>query len=93
MPGDVIVLEAGDQVPADARVLECSRLQADESALTGESVPVEKEAREALPPDTPLGDQVNVLSAGTLITAGRGTALVVATGMDTQMGRIAGLLL
>ena len=93
VPGDVVVLEAGDQVPADARVLECSRLQADESALTGESVPVEKEAREALPPDTPLGDQVNMLSAGTLITAGRGTALVVATGMDTQMGRIAGLLL
>lgn len=91
--GDVILLEAGDLVPADARVLECSRLQADESAMTGESVPVEKEEREALPVDTPLGDRVNMLSSGTLITAGRGTALVVATGMDTQMGQIAGMLL
>ena len=93
VPGDVILLEAGDQVPADARILECSRLQADESAMTGESVPVEKRAAEALPADTPLGDQVNMLLSGTLITAGRGTALVVATGMDTQMGHIAGLLL
>ncbi len=93
VPGDVILLEAGDQVPADARIIECSRLQADESAMTGESVPVEKQAAEALPADTPLGDQVNMLISGTLITAGRGTALVVATGMDTQMGHIAGLLL
>ncbi len=93
VPGDVILLEAGDLVPADARILECSRLQADESAMTGESVPVEKEARESLPANTPLGDQVNMLLSGTLITAGRGTALVVATGMDTQMGHIAGLLL
>ena len=93
VPGDVILLEAGDQVPADARILECSRLQADESAMTGESVPVEKEARDSLPPDTPLGDQVDMLISGTLITAGRGTALVVATGMDTQMGHIDGLLL
>ena len=93
VPGDVILLEAGDLVPADARILECSRLQADESAMTGESVPVEKQAVERLPADTPLGDQVNMLISGTLITAGRGTALVVATGMETQMGRIAGLLL
>ncbi len=93
VPGDIILLEAGDQVPADARILECSRLQADESAMTGESLPVEKEARESLPADTPLGDRVNMLISGTLITAGRGTALVVATGMDTQMGQIAGLLL
>ena len=93
VPGDVIVLEAGDQVPADARILECSRLQADESAMTGESVPVEKQAADRLPEDTPLGDRVNMLISGTLITAGRGTALVVATGMNTQMGQIAGLLL
>ncbi len=93
VPGDVILLEAGDQVPADARILECSRLQADESALTGESVPAEKEARESLPGGTPLGDRVNMVVSGTLITAGRGTAVVVATGMDTEMGRIAGLLL
>ena len=93
VPGDVILLEAGDQVPADARVLECSRLQADESAMTGESQPAEKEARDSLPEDTPLGDRVNLLLSGTMVTAGRCTALVVATGMDTQMGRIAGLLL
>ncbi|NBI11763.1 ATPase, partial [Colidextribacter sp. OB.20] len=93
VPGDVILLEAGDLIPADARILECSRLQADESAMTGESVPVEKEARDALPANTPLGDQVNMLLSGTLVTAGRGAALVVATGMDTQMGHIAGLLL
>ncbi len=93
VPGDVILLEAGDQVPADARILECSRLQADESAMTGESVPVEKQVVEALPQDTPLGDRVNMLISGTLITAGRGTALVVSTGMETEMGQIAGLLL
>ncbi len=93
VPGDIILLEAGDQVPADARILECSRLQADESPMTGESVPVEKAAVESLPASTPLGDRENMLISGTLITAGRGTALVVATGMDTQMGQIAGLLL
>lgn len=93
VPGDVIVLEAGDQIPADARVLECSRLQADESAMTGESVPAEKEARETLPEETDLGDRCNMLLAGTLVTAGRGKAVVVATGMDTQMGQIANLLL
>ena len=93
VPGDVILLEAGDQVPADARILECSRLQADESAMTGESVPVEKQAVDRLPADTALGDRSNMLISGTLITAGRGTAVVVATGMETQMGQIAGLLL
>ena len=93
VPGDVILLEAGDLVPADARILECSRLQADESPMTGESVPVEKAPSESLPADAPLGDWTNMVISGTLITAGRGTALVCATGMDTQMGRIAGLLL
>ena len=93
VPGDVILLEAGDQVSADARILECARLQADESAMTGESLPAEKEPRDSLPEDTPLGDRRNMLLAGTLITAGRGRAVVVATGMDTQMGHIAGLLL
>ena len=93
VPGDVILLEAGDLVPADARILECSRLQADESPMTGESVPVEKAPSEPLPADAPLGDWTNMVISGTLITAGRGTALVCATGMDTQMGHIAGLLL
>ena len=93
VPGDVILLEAGDMVPADARVMECSRLQADESAMTGESVPVEKGAHDRLPEEAPLGDRTNMVLSGTMITAGRGTALVVATGMDTQMGQIANLLL
>ncbi|MCI8423855.1 MAG: cation-translocating P-type ATPase [Lawsonibacter sp.] len=93
VPGDVILVEAGDQVPADARLLECSRLQTDESAMTGESLPVEKGCRDALPADAPLGDWSNMVLSGSLVTAGRGTALVTATGMDTQMGRIAGLLL
>ena len=92
-PGDVIRLEAGDMVPADARVMEGSRLQADESAMTGESVPVEKGAHDRLPEEAALGDRTNMVLSGTMITAGRGTALVVATGMDTQMGRIANLLL
>ena len=93
VPGDLILLESGDCVPADARILDASRLQADESALTGESLPVEKEARDDLSPAAPLGDRVNLLLSGSLITAGRGTALVAATGMETQMGRIADLLL
>jgi len=93
VPGDVILLEAGDQVPADARILECVRLQADESAMTGESLPAEKSVREQLPEETALADRCNMLLSGTMITAGRCTAMVVATGMDTQMGQIAGLLL
>ena len=91
--GDVILLQAGDQVPADARLLESTRLRADESAMTGESAPVEKSPREGLDPDTPLGDRTNMLLSGTMVTAGHGRAMVVAVGMDTQMGRIAGLLL
>jgi len=93
VPGDVILLEAGDRVPADARLLECAGLRADESAMTGESVPVEKNLSERLAQDTPMGDWSNMVLAGTTVTAGRGRAVVVATGMDTRMGRIAGLLL
>ena len=91
--GDIIHLEAGDYVPADARILQCSRLQADESSMTGESVPVEKFSDAVVAPDAPLGDWVNMVLSGTLITAGHATALVCATGMDTQMGHIARLLL
>ncbi len=93
VPGDVILLEAGDLVPADCRLLECAGLRCDESAMTGESVPAEKELRSALPQDAPLGDWCNMVISGTLVTSGRCTALVCATGMNTQMGRIAGLLL
>lgn len=92
VPGDVISLEAGDLVPADARLLSSSRLQTDESAMTGESAPVEKDPDLLLAPDAPLGDWANMVLSGTLVTAGRGTAVVCATGGDTQMGHIAGML-
>ena len=91
--GDVIELEAGDYVPADARLLSCVRLQTDEAAMTGESLPVEKQAGDALPAETPLAERVNMVLSGTLVTAGRGRAIVTATGMDTGMGKVAGLLL
>ncbi len=93
VPGDVIELEAGDQVPADARLLESAALQADESAMTGESLPVSKAPSDRLGEDTPLAERSNMVIAATAITAGRGRAVVVATGMDTQMGHIAGLLM
>ena len=92
VPGDIILLEAGDLVPADARILECANLKADESAMTGESVPVTKQAVDTLPPDTPLGDRGNMVISATVITNGRATCVVTGTGMDTEMGRIAGLL-
>ncbi len=92
VPGDVITLEAGDLVPADARLLSSSRLQTDESAMTGESAPVEKDPDLILASDAPLGDWANMVLSGTLVTAGRGTAVVCATGGDTQMGHIAGML-
>ena len=93
VPGDVIALEAGDQVPADARLLDSAGLQADESAMTGESLPVSKSPADRLQADTPLAERSNMVIAATVITAGRGRAVVVATGMDTQMGHIAGLLM
>jgi len=93
VPGDVVELEAGDYVPADGRLVWCSRLQTDEAAMTGESLPVEKGVRDTLPVETPLAERVNMVLSGTLVTAGRGRALVTATGMDTEMGKVAGLLL
>lgn len=93
VPGDLIRLEAGDLAPADARLLECAGLKADESAMTGESVPVDKEAEASLPADTPLGDRKNMVIGSTVITAGRATAVVTATGMDSEVGKVAGLLL
>ena len=92
-PGDVIVLEAGDLVPADARILECANLKADESAMTGESVPVNKQADEVLPVETVLGDRSNMVISSTVITNGRAVCVVTATGMDTEVGRIAGMLM
>lgn len=90
--GDIILLEAGDFVPADARILEASALQCDESALTGESVPAEKSASEELGDITPLADRINMLYSGCVITYGHGRAIVVETGMETEMGKVAALL-
>ncbi|NLG25713.1 MAG: HAD-IC family P-type ATPase, partial [Clostridiales bacterium] len=92
VPGDLILLEAGDYAPADGRLIESASLRADESALTGESVPAEKDARAAVPDDAPLGDRRNMVHSGCPIAYGRGRAIVTATGMATEMGRIAGLL-
>lgn len=90
VPGDIVVLEAGDAVPADARLLDGTALQIAEAALTGESVPVTK-ALQPLAPDTPLADRRNMAYAGTHVTAGRGRAVVVATGLATEIGHIATL--
>ncbi len=87
--GDVVVLEAGDSIPADLRLLESGSLKVEESALTGESVPVEKDAAAQIAADAPLGDRINMAYMGTAATYGRGTGVVVATGMDTEMGKIA----
>jgi P-type Ca2+ transporter type 2C len=91
VPGDIILVEAGDRVPADARLIESANLQADEAALTGESVPVTKETA-PIDADIGIGDRRNMLYSSTVATYGRGRAVVVATGMDTEVGRIAGLL-
>lgn len=92
VPGDLVVLDAGDYVPADVRLVDAVNLKIDEAALTGESVPVEKDAAALLPEDAPLGDRVNSGYMGTVVTYGRGRGLVTDTGMETQMGNIAGLL-
>ena len=92
VPGDVIVLEAGDLVPADARILESANLKADESAMTGESVPVSKQAIESLSEETVLGDRKNMVISSTVITNGRATCVVTSTGMETEVGRIAQML-
>jgi len=92
VPGDIIILETGNIIPADARLLESTGLFSDESALTGESEPAEKDASISLSGDIPLGDQYNMVFTGCVITAGRGMAVVTSTGMSTQMGRIAGFL-
>ncbi len=92
VPGDVIALEAGDNVPADCRILEAAALKAEESALTGESVPSEKESGVLSGEEVPLGDRKNMLYMGSSIAYGRAEAVVVATGMQTEMGKIAGAI-
>ena len=91
VPGDVVILEAGDSVCADGRLLECASLKCAESALTGESLPVEKDTDE-ISGETALGDRKNMVFSGSFVTYGRGRFLVTATGMDTEMGKIALLL-
>ncbi|MBQ1236645.1 MAG: HAD-IC family P-type ATPase, partial [Oscillospiraceae bacterium] len=92
VPGDIIKLEAGDFIPADARLLQSSSLKSEESALTGESVPSEKDAEQKVELDAPLGDRANMVFSGCSVSYGTATAVVTATGMDTEMGKIANLL-
>ncbi len=89
VPGDLVLLESGDRVPADLRLLSARDLEIDESLLTGESLAVAKSAEGVLPPETPLAERHNMAFAGTLVTRGRGEGVVVATGRDTELGRIA----
>ena len=92
VPGDIIRLEAGDYIPADARLVQSASLKSEESALTGESVPSEKDAEAVIPEDAPLGDRTNMVFSGCSVTYGTATAVVTATGMNTEMGKIANLL-
>ena len=92
VPGDIILLEAGDFVPADARLIRSVSLKSEESALTGESVPSEKDANAIVKENAPIGDRTNMVFSGCSITYGTATAIVTATGMDTEMGKIADLL-
>ena len=91
VPGDMLVIEEGDTIPADARVVQSTVLQTAEAALTGESLPVSKDTS-PVPAETGLGDRANMLFSGTAVTYGHGRAVVTATGMRTEMGRIAGML-
>jgi Ca2+-transporting ATPase len=92
VPGDVVQLRAGDRVPADARVVQAANLAIDEAALTGESAPVEKSIDALADATLSLGDRTNMTYAGTLVTRGRGQAMVVTTGMSTEFGRIASMV-
>ena len=90
--GDIIIVSAGNTIPADARLVDAHNLQVNEAALTGESVPVEKNSEPILKNELPLGERKNMIFGGTFVTGGRGKAVVVATGMNTEFGKIASLL-
>ena len=91
VPGDIIILETGDMIPSDARLIEAYNLKVDESALTGESVPVEK-TTDPISQDVVIGDQTNMVFSSTVVTYGRGKAIVTSTGMKNEVGKIAGML-
>ena len=92
VPGDIVLLEAGNQIPADLRLLEAAQLKVDESTLTGESVTIEKRTEALVGDNLALGDRVNLGFKGTTVTNGRARGVVVATGMGTELGKVAGLL-
>lgn len=92
VPGDVVLLEAGDMVGADIRIIESHALKIEEASLTGESQAVDKSPNPLQQEDVPLGDRINMAYKSTLVTAGKGTAVVIATGMQTEIGKIAGML-
>ena len=92
VPGDIVELSAGDVITADARIIEASSLQVEEAALTGESVPVEKNPEITIEEEVPLGDRLNMVYSGCLVTGGRAKVVVVETAMNTEMGKIASLL-
>lgn len=92
VPGDIVLIEAGDYIPADGRLISASNLKVEESALTGESVPVEKDAQVQVAADSPLGDRLNMVYSGCSVTYGHGEMVITATGMDTEMGHIASIL-
>ena len=92
VPGDIVLLDTGDYIPADLRIIEAINLKSQESSLTGESVPVEKNTKVIEDEETGIGDRINMLFSSSLITYGRGKGIVVETGMTTEVGKIAGLL-
>src|SRR5437870_6634357 len=92
VPGDIVVLEAGDKVPADGKIIRAATLEIDESALTGESAPVPKQIKPVERVDTPLGDRVDMAYMNTEVTRGAADILVIATGMATEVGHISGML-
>ena len=92
VPGDIVLVEAGDVAPADGRILKSATLETQEAALTGESAPVNKDATALTGPDVALGDRSNMLFQNTSVTRGTATVVITATGMQTEMGRIASML-